>query len=222
MSEAPGDVYEMQIPVMKLQKKPNKKTRMLWRYAAGSALNAENKARRKEANKNIKTLIGKVEQVQSTKNNSANSPKSKSSLKKKRPVDFDLNRNSSPSGSSTYPRNNEDVNNHNIVGDKLTNQSDVNRRNDLLQSGSGVYTVPTLDRRHYSSGSNKVHDWENGHAGNGRPQNLPVKRRKDIKEVTLNSPSDNRQDSSSTSGVSRDAYYHLDDDNIYGTPSVYI
>ena len=102
LSETSGEVYEMQIPIIKLHKQPNKKARMLWRYAAGSALNADNKARRKVATKNIKTIREKVEQVQSAKNNLDNSPKNKLFLKKKRSVDFDLNRNPSPSSSTAY------------------------------------------------------------------------------------------------------------------------
>ena len=112
--------------------------------------------------------------------------------------------------------------NQNIVDDKVTNQKKDKRPKNFFQ---GVYTVPTVDNRRHSNDSNNMHPnqgWENGYAGNMYPQTLTIRRSKEINDDTFFSPSDNKQDSSSTSGISSDAYYHLDDNNIFGTPSVYI
>ena len=217
-------VFEMQNPIVKLHKHPNKNVRMRWRYAAESTLN---KTKRKETNKNTNETTEKVMQEQSSKNKSPNLGRSISFPVKKRSVDFDLNRTALSMRSISYPLNNEDVQNQNIVGDIVTNNSDSDKQNNLYQSHSAVYTIPPIVDGRISDSSTRIHTdedvWENGQVGRGRGQfRLPIRRRKEIKDDKCFTSSNTKLDSSSTSGVSSDTYYHLDDDNIYGTSSIYI
>ena len=217
-------VFEMQSPVVELHKHPNKNVRMRWRYAAESALN---KTKRKETSKNTNEVKERVKQVQSSKNNSPNLGRSISFPVKKRSDDFDLNRTALSMRSISYPLNNEDVQNQNVVDDIVTDHTHSDKRNNLYQSHSAVYTIPSTVDGRFTKSSSRIHTdddmWKNGQAGRGRQQfRLPIRRRKEIKDDTCFTSSNTKLDSSSISGVSSDTYYHLDDDNIYGTSSIYI
>ena len=219
-----SDVFEMQSPVVELHEHPHKNVRMLWRYAAESALN---KAKRKETSKNTNKTMERVKQVQSSKNNSPNLGRSISFPIKKKSDDFDPNRTALSLRSISYPLNNEDVQNQNIVDDIVTDHTHCDKQNNLCQSHSAVYTIPSIADGRFSNSSSRIHAdgdaWKNGQAGRGRQQfKLPIRRRKEIKDDTCFTSSNTKLDSSFTSGVSSDTYYHLDDDNIYGTSSVYI
>ena len=214
-----SDVFEMQN-----HKHPNQKVRMRWRYAAESALH---KTKRKETSKNTNETTEKVKQVQSSKNESPNLGRSIPFPVKKRSVDFDLKRTALSMRSISNPLNNEDVQNQNIVDDIVTNYADSDKQNNLYQSNSAVFTIPPIVDGRISDSSTRIHTdddvWENGQAGRGRGQfRLPIRRRKEIKDDSCFTSSYTKLDSSSTSGVSSDTYYHLDDDNIYGTSSIYI